>query len=179
MHIDSIAFVGDSMKLIKNWTHDHHIICECGSKQNKIIELENYEWEGYEKYHRLDISFLCLKCNRQFELEYYEQSDTGLQCCNWWGGYLQAGEDNELYYYKGYNFEFNRINILICSDDAYVISINDNHKNNLVTYDVYKYPQKEVAILKPYFAVNHITNKDMKFFFLRRGIQSTEKRAGD
>jgi hypothetical protein len=177
MHLDPIAVIGDSMNLKNNWTHDHHIICECGSKQNKIIELNNYELEGYEKYYRLDISFLCLKCNRQFELKYHEQSDTGLQCCNWWEGYLDIGEN--MYLYKGYNFEFNRINILICSDDAYVISINDNHKNNLVTYDVYKYPQKEVAILRPYFAVNHITNKDMKFFFLRRGIKSTERRGGD
>jgi len=167
------------MKLIKNWTHDHHIICECGSKQNKIIELDNYKSDECYEYFRLEIRFLCLKCNEKFFLDYYEQSDTGLNCCNWWGGYLQAGEDNEFYSYNGYNFEFNRINILFCCNDAYVISINDNHKNNLITYDVYKYPQNEVAILKPYFAVNHITNKDMKFFFLRRGIQSTEKRAED
>lgn len=165
------------MKLIKNWTHDHHVICECGSKQNKIIELDNYEYEGYEKYYRLNIFFLCLNCSQKFSLEYYEQSDTGLQCCNWWDDYLLSGEKN--FFYKGYNFEFNRINILLISNDAFLISINDNHKNNLITYDVYFYPSKEVNILKPYFAVNNTTDQEMKIFFSRRGIKSIEKHAGD
>jgi hypothetical protein len=156
------------MNLVKDWTHDHKIICDCGSKKNKIIELDNYPWGEYKKYYRLEIEFLCLKCKKKFSLDYYEQSDTGLQCCNWWEGYLDIGEN--MYLYKGYNFEFDRINILLCSKNAYVVSINDNHENNLITYDVYLYPEKEVSILRPYFAINETTDREMKKFFSRRGI---------